>query len=315
VSSGGKVRITEAIKEGFKATYRNWPLILIQFVVQIILGLLFIVPVLFILFSLGFYAGLTKGEFSPELFQQGLRAHPLLIVICGLFFLIIWIGAILLGIFLKGGIKGIFRDALIYKEKFALRRFFRYGGYFFKRLFLLWLFFIVAIQILFLLLGGIFGPPIYLLVQKCHGMGMVFGVLLGILGFLLFLLALFALGLIFSYSGIVIVVEDSMLKRAVKRASSFIKRNLGPVLGLFFLLLLISIGVMGVFISFGFLLKIPTSIPGLGTTGMVILLLPLHLLFNLIQSGAQIYLGLFTIASTMVLYLNLSNKLKVASKN
>jgi len=296
--------VTEAIREGFKATYRNWPLILIQFVFQIILGLLFIVPVLFILFSLGFYAGLTKGEFSPELFQQGLRAHPLLIVICGLFFLLIWIGALLLGIFLRGGIGGIFRDALLKKERFTLRKFFRYGGYFFKRLFLLWLLFFLAFHILFLVLGGIFGLPIYLLIQKCQGIGMVFGVLLGILGFLLLLLALLALGLIFSYSGIVIVVENSVLKRAVKKASSFIKRNLGPILGLFFLLILIGIGVVGVFISFDLLLKVPASIPGIGA-GMILFLLPLRLLFNLIQSGAQIYLGLFTIASTMVLYLGL----------
>ncbi len=299
--------ITEAIKEGFKTTYRNWPLILIQFVVQIILGLLFIVPVLFILFSLGFYAGLTKGEFSPELFQQGLRAHPLLIVICGLFFLLIWIGAILLGIFLKGGIKGIFRDALIKKEKFTLRRFFRYGGYFFKRLFLLWLLFFLAFHILFLTLGGIFGLPIYLLIQKCQEAGMVFGVLLGILGFFLLLLASLALGLVFSYSGIVIVVEDSILRRAVKKAFSFIRRNLGLVLGLFFLLILISIGVIGVFISFDLLLKIPASIPGIGA-GLLIFLLPLRFLLNFVQSGAQIYLTLFSIASTMVLYLSLSEK-------
>ncbi len=299
--------ITEAIKEGFKTTYRNWPLILIQFVIQIILGLLFIVPVLFILFSLGFYAGLTKGEFSLELFQQGLRAHPLLIVICGLFFLLIWIGAILLGIFLKGGIKGIFRDALIKKEKFTLRRFFRYGGYFFKRLFLLWLLFFLAFHILFLTLGGIFGLPVYLLIQKCQEAGMVFGVLLGILGFFLLLLASLTLGLVFSYSGIVIVVEDSILKRAVKKAFSFIRRNLGPVLGLFFLFILIGIGVIGVFISFDLLLKIPASIPGIGA-GMLIFLLPLRFLLNFVQSGAQIYLTLFTIASTMALYLSLSKK-------
>lgn len=299
--------VTEAIKEGFKTTYRNWPLILIQFIVQIILGFLFIVPVLFIIFSLGFYAGLTRGEFSPELFQQGLRAHPLLIVICGLFFLLIWIGAILLGIFLRGGIKGIFKDALIKKERFALGRFFRYGGYFFKRLFLLWLLFFLAFLILFLVLGGIFGLPIYLLVQKYQEVGMVFGVLLGILGFFLLLLALLALGLIFSYSGIVIVIEDSIPKKAVKRALAFIKRNLGPVLGLFFLLILIGIGVLGVFIFFGLLLKIPTFIPGIGV-GMIVLLLPLRLLLNLVQSGVQIYLALFTVVSTMVLYLNLSKK-------
>ncbi|MBA7620792.1 hypothetical protein ES703_28147 [subsurface metagenome] len=296
--------ITEAIKEGFKTTYRNWPLILIQFVVQIILGLLFIVPVLFIIFSLGFYTGLTKGKFTPELFQQGLRAHPLLIVICGLFFLLIWIGAILLSIFLRGGIKGIFRDALIKKEKFTLKRFFRYGGYFFKRLFLLWLLFFLAFQVLFLTLGGIFGLPIYLLIQKCQGTGMVFGVLLGILGFFLLLLASLALGLVFSYSGIVIVVEDSILKRAVKKAFSFIRRNLGLVLGLFFLLILIGIGVIGVFISFDLLLKIPASILGIGA-GVLIFLLPLRFLLNFVQSGAQIYLTLFTIASTMVLYLGL----------
>ncbi len=296
--------VTEAIKEGFKTTYRNWPLILIQFIVQIILGLLFIVPVLFIIFSLGFYAGLTRGEFSPELFQQGLRAHPLLIVICGLFFSLIWIGAILLGIFLRGGIKGIFRDALIKREKFVLGRFFRYGGYFFKRLFLLWLLFFLAFLILFLVLGGIFGLPIYLLVQKYQEVGMVFGVLLGILGFFLLLLALLTLGLIFSYSGIVIVIEDSIPKEAVKRALAFIKRNLGPVLGLFFLLILIGIGVLGVFISFDLLLKIPTFIPGIGA-GMIVLLLPLRLLLNLVYSGVQIYLALFTVVSTMVLYLSL----------
>ncbi|MBA7661126.1 hypothetical protein ES703_69138 [subsurface metagenome] len=299
--------ITEVIKEGFKTTYRNWPLILIQFVVQIILGLLFIVPILFIILSLGFYAGLTKGEFTPELFQQGLRTHPLLMVICGLFFLLIWIGAILLGIFLRGGIKGIFRDALIKKERFTLRRFFRYGGYFFKRLFLLWLLFFLAFHILFLIFGGIFGLPIYLLVQKCQEAGMIFGVLLGILGFFLLLLASLALGLVFSYSGIVIVVEDFILRRAVKKAFSFVRRNLGLVLGLFFLLILISIGVIGVFISFDLLLKIPASIPGIGA-GMLIFLLPLRFLLNFVQSGAQIYLTLFSIASTMVLYLNLSKK-------
>lgn len=288
--------ITEAIKEGFKATYRNWPLILIQFVAQIILGFLFILPILFIIFSLGFYAGLTKGEFTPELFQQGLRTHPLLIVICGLFFLLIWIGAILLGIFLRGGIKGIFRDGLIKKEKFTLRRFFRYGGYFFKRLFFLWLLFFLAFHVLFLILGGIFGLPIYLLIQKCQEAGIVFGVLLGILGFFLLLLASLALGLIFSYSGIVIVVEDSILRKAVKRALAFIKRNLGPVLGLFFLLILISIGAM-----------IPLAIFGsfLGILGSTLTLSAILLLFNLIQSGAQIYLALFSIASTMVLYLGL----------
>ncbi len=299
--------VTEAIKKGFKVTYRNWPLILIQFVVQIILGLLFIVPILFIILSLGFYAGLTKGEFTPELFQQGLRTHPLLMVICGLFFLLVWIGAILLGIFLKGGIKGIFRDALIKKERFTLKRFFRYGGYFFKRLFLLWLLFFLALHSLFLILGGIFGFPIYLLVQKCQEVGMVFGVLLGILGFFLLLLASLALGLVFSYSGIVIVIEDAMLKRAVKKAFSFIRRNLGLVLGLFFLLIFISIGVIGVFISFDLLLKIPVSIPGIGA-GMLIFLLPLRFLLNFVQSGAQIYLTLFSIASTMVLYLSLSKK-------
>ncbi|MCG2677119.1 hypothetical protein L6386_00920 [bacterium] len=299
--------VIEAIKEGFKTTYRNWPLILIQFAVQIILVLLFIVPILFILFSLGFYAGLLRGEFAPEVFLSGISEHPLLMVICGLFFLLIWIGAILLGIFLRGGIKGIFKDTLIEKERFALRKFFRYGGYFFKRLFLLWLLFFLTFYILFLIFGGIFGLPIYLLVQKCHETGMIFGVLLGILGFFLFLLALLAFGLIFSYSGIIIVVEDSILRRAVKKAFSFIRRNLGPVLGLFFLFILITIGVMGVFISLDLLLKIPTSIPGLGT-GMVILLLPLRLLFNVIQSGVQIYLALFSIASTMVLYLNLSKK-------
>ena len=299
--------ITEAIKEGFKITYRNWPLILIQFVAQIILGFLFIIPILFIIFSLGFYTGLPKGEFAPEVFLSGISEHPLLMVICGLFFLLIWIGAILLGIFLRGGIKGIFRDALIKKEKFTLRRFFRYGGYFFRRLFFLWLLFFLAFHILFLILGGIFGLPIYLLIQKCQEAGMVFGILLGILGFFLLLLANLALGLVFSYSGIVIVVEDSILRKAVKRALAFIKRNLGPVLGLFFLLILISIGVIGVFISFDLLLKISASIPGIGA-GMLIFLLPLRFLSNVVQSGAQIYLTLFTIASTMVLYLSLSKK-------
>ena len=299
--------VIEAIKEGFKATYRNWPLILIQFVIQIILGLLFVVPMLFLIFSLGFYTGLIKGEFTPEVFLSGLEQHPLAIVICGLLFLLIWIGAILLGIFLRGGIKGIFKDALIEKKKFALRRFFRYGGYFFKRLLLLWLFFFLAFHIFFLILGGLFGFPIYLLVQKCQEVGMVFGVLLGILGFFVFLLVLLALGLVFSYSGIVIVIEDSMLKRAVKKALAFIRRNLGPVLGLFFLLILIGIGVIGVFISFDLLLKIPASILGIGTR-MIVFFLPLRVILNLIQGGAQIYLALFSIVSTMALYLNLSKK-------
>ncbi len=290
--------VTEAIREGFKATYRNWPLILVQFVVQIILGLLFIIPVLFIIF---FYVGLTKGEFGPELFQQGLERPPLLIVIWGLFF---FMGAILLGIFLRGGIKGIFRDALLEKERFTLGRFFRYGGYFFRRLFLLWFLFFLASLVLFLVLGGIFGLPVYLLVQKFQEMGMVFGVLLGSIGFLLLLLALLVLGLIFSYSGIVIVVEDSMLKGALKGASSFIGRNLGPVLGLFFLLILIAIGAIIPFAVFGPFLGILASASSLSA----LLLLPLRLLLNLIQSGVQIYLALFTIASTMVLYLSLSKK-------
>ena len=168
--------VIEAIKEGFKTTYRNWPLILIQFVVQIILVLLFIVPILFILFFLGFYAGLLKGEFAPEVFFSGISEYPLLMIICGLFFLFIWIGAILLGIFLRGGIKGIFKDTLIEKKRFALRKFFRYGSYFFKRLFFLWLLFFLTFHILFLILGGIFGFPIYLLVQKCHETGMIFGI-------------------------------------------------------------------------------------------------------------------------------------------
>lgn len=299
--------VTEVIKVGFKTTYCNWPLILIQFVVQIILGLLFVVPIIVIIFSLGFYVGLFKGEFAPEVFFSGIGEHPLLIVICGLFFFLIWIGALLIGIFLKGGIKGIFRDALVEKERFTLRRFFRYGGYFFKRLFFLWLLFFLTFHILFLTIAGIFGLPIYLIVQKWQEVGMVFGVLLGILGFFLLLLAVLVLGFLFSYSGIVIVIEDSIIERAVKKAFSFIRRNLGPVIGLFFLLILIGIGIIGVFISFDLLLKIPAAIPGIGA-GMIALLLPLRLLFNLMQGGAQIYLALFTIASTMVLYLDLSKK-------
>jgi hypothetical protein len=292
--------VSEVLFGGFRVIYRNWPLILIQLAVQFIMIILIMAFLLFIVFSSYDLAGaLGKEEFLPQaLFSapNELPVSPLLFIF---FFFLIGVGVMLVNIFLSGGIRGLLRDVLVGKREFHLRKFFTYGTYFFGRLFALSLFFFLTICIFLSVAAGAFGLPIYFL-RGCGTAGLVMCILLGLLGLFLYFMVALSLSLVFFYSQVVIVLEDYGVRQAVKNTLVFIKGNLGPVLRLFFSLILCTLGLAFILSFFNFFSIFPLLLPG-----RTIFLLPLSLLSKLCHQGALVYFSLFSIASTMILYLDL----------
>ena len=280
--------LSEILKEGFRITNRNWPLVLIH------LGGLFLL--LFVLFFSFFLPLLISGSFTllsdfdwedfledPFLFQGA----PLLLLLIVPF---LFLGLTLLNgfyIFVAGGVKGVYKEDLLQEnsQSFTFSRFIQNGKVYFWRIAGLWALLGLIIFPL-LILFGIFGGVVVWM-MKIGDVEYYSLIFMGIL--IIFSTLLFTL--YFSYSNILLVMEDEGAGGAMRRGLQFLKDHFGPAAGLYLVLVLIHFGISALFTGIQFPFNF---IPVVGTL-VSLFLLP-------IQTLLSIYLSLFFTAAMMVFY-------------
>jgi hypothetical protein len=359
--------IRESLKKGFNLTLQNWPLILIQILLNGALTLAIEIPT-----QLGKAYFLNEWE---RIFNQAsinllkalqellvfLKEHVDVFLTLGFYLfsmLLIW--SILL-FFIQGGIRGILKDALFagmginpwdhlsplstksesstYLEgfiqenrqevfpflkelehsesslsgyssdglekirlsgqpAFKMRRFIRYGVYFFPRMLTLQAWSGLILILLFGILLASSSLAFYLLNQSTEfeqGVGMM---ILGSASFLFFLLFI---GIILAqpYASISIVLKDLRSFRGLRQGIRFVMDHLEGVLGLFFIFLGL-LGVLTLMLELGdvTVTHVGSILSEKNPLFKVIFLILTYLIWNFFQS----FLQLFALGSQMSYY-------------
>lgn len=208
------MKVTQAIKKGFGIGKKNVSLILLVFVVNLIMS------------GIGFLMGLGPTAIPRPLEQMNL-------VSLGVFILF----AMVVGIFLQGGVLGVIRDFVKWGENVKLSKFFvSYAKKFFLRLLGLG-FLMIGITLLILVVAG--GVSALISLVTGLGAGRVISTILLTLGMLAIFVVLFFLFPAY----FIIVVEELGVMKAAQTSIGFVKRFWKKVLGLLVLWLLIYLGI------------------------------------------------------------------------
>lgn len=296
----------EILKEGFRITHHNWPLVLVQGA-----GLFLLFSVLFFTIFVPLLISGSASSLDDFQWEDLLYSDPEELISEWLLFFLFLIGPfLLLGItlslvfyiFVSGGVRGIYKEELLFKKlpspqtvsdfpnpglRFSFSRFFKHGKNYFWRIAGLWA--LLGFLSLPLLIMGIvlFGGIAYLFEMEEWGEGIMALVLLGIL-----LVPASLLFTLFSYfSNTFLVMEDKGPGISLRGGFQFLKSHFGPSLGIFLLLYLLIFFASSLFIG----IQLPFSfIPLLGTF-LSLFLLPFQIFLS-------IYLTLFMTATLMVFY-------------
>jgi hypothetical protein len=208
------MKVKEAIKKGFVIGKQNMTLIILLFAVNLMMS------------GIGFLFGL-----GPTATPRPLEEINFLPVIT---FVLLAMG---IGIFVQGGVLGVVRDFVKWKEKVKLSKFFlSYAKKFFLRLLGLGLLMMGIVLAILLVTGGV--SALIVLIVGAEIGGIVSAIFLG-LGVLAIVLVMFLLFPAY----FILVVEETGVIAAVKKSISFVKKFFGKVLGLLILWLLIYVGI------------------------------------------------------------------------
>ncbi|MEW6685787.1 MAG: hypothetical protein AB1393_06220 [Candidatus Edwardsbacteria bacterium] len=297
------MEIGQIFSQGFKITNKNWPLILIQFILgianMIIFFIFFILPLIFLIFTGTLKEKIWPGDFSPFApnffiafiteFLSYLLAHWQLFLLLGILLLVAMLLIILLSIFVEAGTYSTISEVFLNSLPFLLNRFFDLGKTFFWRFLGLEATLWALVTGWFLLAVILLAPLIFLIVYLWKVAGIVVtivislilgGLVLGILFITVVILSLFI-----TYTKPLLPLENLKTGEALKKGISFLKRNFWPALGLILLLFVVNLAIGFIFA----MLRLPFSfIPLVGP----IFEIPLAL----VQWGVMLYLSVFSIA-------------------
>ena len=208
------MKVGEAIKKGFVIGKQNVGLVILLFGVNVMMSLV------------GFLFGLGPTATARPL--EEINFLPVIV------FVLLALGV---GIFVQGGVLGVVRDFVKWKEKVKLSKFFiSYARKFFFRLLGLGFLMMGIVLVLLVITGGI-SALITLIAGATIGniLATIF-LLLGVVAIIMAMLFLFP-------AYFILVVEETKIIPAVKRSISFVKKFFGKTLGLLGLWLLIYVGI------------------------------------------------------------------------
>ena len=228
-------------------------------------------PVVGILSLFGFIWSLINLYYAPRVQQNPQTALSILIIIATIIFLFV-------SIFLQAGSLGYVRDK-IKQGQADLSIFLSTGGKYYLPIFLVGLI-ITLVAVVLIVLAA-------LCVAFLKVVGIVIAVIIAVIGVYLLLLVFFA--------PYIIVVKDEKAGAALKKSVSLVKKNLLAVLGISLILILIGF-VIGILI--GLLL---------GLTNVVVPSPASKIIYALVSSLLNSFLGVFVTASFMNFYMEVSN--------
>jgi len=201
--------IIDIIKKGFSIVHRNLGLLVVVFVFNLI-------------------ATLVRLPFTPAA-PVGSAATPPSLPLIGLTFLF---G--ILGIFVFGGVLGYLKE-YIKTQAGNLNNFISSGSQYFLRILGVWV--LVAVVVMFFGMIGALGLSIGIAVKNLIGtvLAIAFVLIAGGIGVYLFMLMIM--------SPYVVVADGLGPVSAIKKSIDFVRKSLLKVVGLFLLLMLISLGI------------------------------------------------------------------------
>jgi hypothetical protein len=203
------MKVMEAIARGFGISHKNFSLLAILFVFNVLWNLS---PIPF----MGNVQDPTKMQMSPVVF-----------ILSAVF--------VLINIFIQAGVFGLIKDAIASEGKAPVGNFAKYGGKFYMRLFGMGLLILGGIALAVLIIGALFA--IGAIVKN-----VIVTIITGVIGIVLAVIAMYYLFLLF-LSPYALIVDDSGILKAMKTSMAFVKKNLWKVVGLTTLLLLIGLGM------------------------------------------------------------------------
>lgn len=217
--------IIESIKKGFGVAHTGLNLVLMLFVYNVVINLIYI-PI-------------------QARMPMPLPGQPPVLPAPGLITISIIINAfvLLLGIFINGGILNYSKGAA--SGTLAMENFWEGGKKYYGKLFLLGLVVFGFVALLFAIGALLVGVSTAAAKGAANPISLVFMVIIGIIGLVSLLLVFFS-----PYS---IVAQDEKLMGAIKQSVNFVKTYLGAFLGLAAILVLIGLAigfVLGLLLGF-----------------------------------------------------------------
>lgn len=255
--------IMEIVKKGFGIVHKNIKLLILLFVFNLI-------------------GNTIRLPFTPATPAPGEAPSPALV---GLSLLLA-----IVGVFMFGGVIGSIKE-FIQTQKGTLANFVKYGVKYYLRILGVWV--LVALIVLVFALLVAIGISIGVAVKNLVGVVLALAVVLiaGGIGIYIFILLLL--------SPYIVVADDTGPIAAMKKSVNFVRKSLLKIIGLFAILILISIGigfVIGVTIGLlSFILK--------GMAGRVII--------TIVGSAFNAYINVL-LPSCFLLYYMTSSKVQAA---
>lgn len=267
------MKATEAMAKGFNLATENIALLGILFVVNLVLT--------------GISTAIL-GTTPPTAAEQAAAVIGKMLVLIPIL--------VLIGIFLQGGLLGVYRDK-IKTGTLPLNMFAAYGGRYYLRL--------LGLGLLVMLILGVIGLIGVAIAAAFGAVGGGANAILGILAALVVLVTFVAelvFGLPLLYSGYVLVADDSGIIASIKTSFSFVKQYWGRVLVLFLLLILFA---------FGLELIVGLITVLLGKINVAVL----TTMFTLVlRSIVNSFVSILMVGSLMTLYLSLSTPAQPAAQ-
>jgi hypothetical protein len=246
--------IVETIKKGFGIVHKNMPLLLILFAFNLVSTL----------------ARLPLGQ--PAVAGQLSPGGMILGIIFGL-----------IGILVFGGTLGSIKD-YIQTQKVTLNNFIPYGTKYYVRILAIWI--LVALIVMAFVVLTAFAITVGIVTRNLVGVTLAVAValIIGAVGIYVFILLLLA--------PYIVVADDTGPIVAIKRSITFVRNAVLKVVGLFVLLLLISVGI-------GFLIGILAGLIALvirGGVGQVVI--------SILASGFNAYINVLMPSCFLLIYLS-----------
>lgn len=203
------MKVMEAIGRGFSISNKNFGLLAILFIFNVIWNLS---PIPFV------------GD------MQDPAKMPISVPIVALSVIFI-----LVNIFIQAGVFGLLKDSIASEAKAKLGDFAKYGGKFYMRLLGIGLLILLGIALAVLIVGVLFS--VGAIVKN-----VVITIITGVIGVILAVIAAYYIFLLF-LSPYVLVIDDSGIIKAMKNSMKFVKKNIWKISGLSTLLVLIGLGM------------------------------------------------------------------------
>ena len=290
------------IKSVFQRTNKNWKLLVVEFIANVIMVIVVIlgvaIPAIMIIVPA------AAGDFEVNEFLPFVFEHLPYILSSFLIFLIFLLGSFVLWGFVTGGVRGSLLTNILDGKGFELKTFMAQCRKFFGRIIGLWALTGFIYTLFFIVMGGL-GSLLFLFCFRFYQVGSEAGAILtgifsGGIILLIFFVVGFLINIFLAIATTYLIVEDAQVVDAMKGSVGFIKKYIGHTFLVVVILFVISFGV-----SFAYSIAVMplTMIPYVGSF--------FSLLLSPIQIGLNIYVVLFSTIAYMILYLWKTKKITV----